>query len=66
MLSSESKQRLHEKIQQPPGNWFVRKMKTTWYMVYGMMLLILKMKFIREMFSRNKRYDPGSEPSMLT
>ncbi|ODM97603.1 Retinol dehydrogenase 12 [Orchesella cincta] len=60
--ASESKQRLHEKIQRPPGSWLARKVKTIWYMFYGLLVLTLRLKFFREVFSRHQRYDPSSEP----
>ncbi|CAL8111427.1 unnamed protein product [Orchesella dallaii] len=60
--AAESKQRLHEKVQQPPGSWFARKVKTTWYLFYGLLIMFFRLKFIREMFSRHQRYDPSSEP----
>lgn len=65
MLSSESKQRLHDKIQQPPGSWLARKLQTMWYAFYGMALTVILLKPIRELLAKNKRYDAGSEASMM-
>lgn len=60
---SESKQRLHDKLQQPPGSWLARTTKSFWYLTYGLGIIFLKLKFFREFLCRNRSYDPGNEPS---
>lgn len=56
----------HEKVPQAPGSWIARKLKSMWYLFYGVSLLSLKFKIVREILARNLRYDPSKDTRKWT